>query len=77
MSQFLGFLIYINTKIQMVNPFQYVHKIEELYSLVFKIWLRKRDKQGKKILSWKRFDVLIFRQSFSEHLSPADTRLAV
>lgn len=76
-SQFLGFLIYINTKIQMVNPFQYVHKIEEFYSLVFKIWLSKGDKPGKKIMSCKWFDVLIFRQSFSEHLSPADTRLAV
>lgn len=75
--QLLGFLIYINTKIQIVNPFQYVQKIEQFYSLVFKIWLRKGDKQGKKILIRKRFDVLIFRQSFSEHLSPADTRLAV
>lgn len=77
-SQLLAFLIYVLTglisgidcKYKWWIHFQYVH------TMFYKILLGKGDKYGKKSRKLE-VSIWIFRQSFSEHLAAADTRLTV
>lgn len=61
-----------------MKSFQGENKTEEIVlSRGFPNMPIKEEKHGKTIMSWRQFDILIFRQCFCEHSSAADTRLTV